>query len=282
VRIRVLSAVGAVVSIALGLLYATRIEPRWPALRRVVLPIGDLPDALDGLTILHVSDLHARPDLPHVAANVRRVASIADLVCLTGDVGDLAEHADLGVAALQGLRGRLGTFAVLGNHDLYAGIHRFDTGVGDRVRLRLEASGIAVLRNQNARIRVRDHNLFVVGIDDPHTFHDGTPRAYRGVPAEASSVALAHTWEIADAAIQHGAALILAGHTHGGQIRLPTRDALVANNHRRPLRVGGVFRYRDRWVHISPGIGQSISLRFWVRPGASLIVLRRQRDDGAV
>ncbi len=281
-RIPFLPAVGAALSIAVGLLYATRVEPRWPALRRVVLPSGDLPDALDGLTVLHVSDLHARPDLPHIAANVRRMAAIADLVCLTGDVGDLAEHADLGVAALHGLRGRHGTFAVLGNHDLYAGIHRFDTGVGDRVGLRLEASGITVLRNRSARISVRDQHVFVVGIDDPHTFHDGTARAFRGVPHGAISLTLAHTWEIADAAIERGTALILAGHTHGGQIRVPTRDALVANNHRRPPRVGGTFRYRGRWVHISQGIGQGVSLRFWVRPGATLIVLRRQRGGGSI
>src|SRR5262245_15133878 len=144
---------------AAALAYATLVEPFWLQIRRVELGLRCLPRQLDGLTILHLSDMHAHASDPAGQVLIRRAARLpADLVCLTGDYGDIPEHAHLAVAALDGARGRLGTFAVLGNHDRDATPERephvFSDDVGFAVGAALEAGGVSVLYNEAVALDV--------------------------------------------------------------------------------------------------------------------------------
>ena len=262
-----------------ALAYSTQVEPFWLKHLAVELKLPRWPRALDGMTVLHLSDLHVHPRHSRGHDLIRRAMhTSADLVLMTGDYGDVPDHAPLAAEFLRPARGRLGTFAVLGNHDYaawpYRRPHRFTDQSGLAVASALEATGITVLRNQSIRLDVDGHPLWIVGLDDPHTFHDNPEMAFDRVPADATSIALAHSWEPAPEIAERGSALLLAGHTHGGQIRLPFFAPPVHNTYHRPTRVGGLFWVDDMAVSISHGLGASIKIRFMVRPQAVLFTLR--------
>ena len=262
------------------LAYATKVEPYWLQVRRIELGLRCLPRALDGLTVLHLSDTHVHERDRGDRVVVKRASRIeADLVCMTGDYGDIPEHAPQAAELLATARGRLGTYAVLGNHDYDATPHehphRFADDVGWAVGAALEAQGATVLYNQAVALEVGGTRLWVVGLDDPHTFHDDVPRAFAGVPPDEPSIVLAHSWEpVADCAAR-GARLFLCGHTHGGQVRLPFVGAPMHQTYRRPPRNGAGVAWIGRTaLHVSPGLGGSHHLRFRVRPAAVLLTLR--------
>lgn len=262
------------------LAYATQVEPYWLRIRRIELELRCLPRELDGLTVLHLSDFHVHERHPE-GENLLRVASRieADVVCMTGDYGDVPLHAPEAAALLQAARGRLGTFAVLGNHDYnltgHKRPHRFHDDVGLGVAAALEARGaISVLRNRAAPIRVGDARLWIVGLDDPHTFRDDVAMAYRDVPPGEPSIAIAHSHEPTADASARGARLFLAGHTHGGQVSFPRIGPPLHQTFRRPERTGGLQWVGRTALHISPGLGGSHQLRFRVRPEATLFTLR--------
>jgi predicted MPP superfamily phosphohydrolase len=280
--------IGALGGLGLGigaaaLAYATRIEPRWLEIGEIDLSLPRLPRALDGLTVLHLSDFHTKPGRPWHRDLIERAAAVpADLVCMTGDYGDRPQWAPIAFEALRKARGRLGTFAVLGNHDLDSRPlgsrwpHRFSTAVGRRLASQLEAEGVTVLDNESARVCVAGAPLWVVGVSDPHTFHDDAWRAYEGVPADEPSIFLAHAWQPTVVATERGALLALAGHTHGGQVRPPFLPAPVHNSHRKPPRNGGLSWVGDTALHISHGLGGTYDLRFLVRPRAVRLTLRER------
>ena len=262
--------------------YATQVEPYWLKQLSLDLTLPRWPRALDGLTVLHLSDLHVDPRQHRANELIQKaMRTPADLVLMTGDYGDNPDHAPLAAKFLRPARGRIGTFAVLGNHDYaarpYHPPHRFTDQAGITVAAALEATGITVLRNQSARLDVDDHSLWIVGVDDPHTFHDNVESAFARVPADATSIALAHSWEPAPEIVERGSALLLSGHTHGGQIRFPLFAPPVHNTHRRPERIGGLFWVDDMAVSISHGLGGSYRIRFMVRPQAVLMTLRSAR-----
>jgi uncharacterized protein len=264
---------------AAALAYATLVEPYWFQLRRVELGLRCLPRRLDGLTILHLSDLHVHANDPAGQVVVRRAARVpADIVCLTGDYGDVPAHAQLAAPLVDAARGRLGTFAVLGNHDRVATPnpppHRFDDDVGFAVGALFEARGISVLYNQAVDLVVDGQRLWIVGLDDPHLFNDDVPRAFRGVPADEPSIVLAHSWEPVADCEPRGARLFLCGHTHGGQVRLPFVGAPLHQTYRDPPRNGGLSWVGRTALHISHGLGGTHKLRFAVRPQAVWFRLR--------
>ncbi|HEY3083344.1 MAG TPA: metallophosphoesterase [Chloroflexota bacterium] len=265
----------------MGLLgYATQVEPYWLEIVRRDLPLPGLPRPLDGLTVLHLSDLHSRPWDRRGARVVARAARLhADLVALTGDYGDVPAFADLAAELLRPLRARLGVYAVLGNHDSDVAPqdwpHRYSRDTAARVGALLEARvGASVLFDENVRLECGGAPLWVVGLDDPHTFYDDPVRAFRGVPDDEPAIVLAHSWEPALPLERRGATVVLCGHTHGGQVRAPFRDAPETNTHRRPSRAGGLFWLGRTAVHISHGLGGTLALRFLVRPQAVIFRLR--------
>ena len=264
---------------AAAVVYATRVEPYWLQVVRRDLPLRGLPKALDGLTVLHLSDFHSRPGDRRGHQLVAAAARLgADVVALTGDYGDVPAFAGEAAELLRPLRGRLGTFAVLGNHDSDVSPHvsprRFSRETSNRVGALLEANGATVLVDENARLDAAGVPLWIVGIDDPHTFYDDPARAFAGVPDDEPAIVLAHSWEPALPMRRAGATLVLCGHTHGGQVRLPFADAPLTNTHRRPTRAGGLFDVEGTPVHISQGLGGTHALRFLVRPQAVIFSLR--------
>src|SRR6266436_4203331 len=223
----------------------------------VVTPI-DLP--LRGLSapvrLVHVSDLHLGPlaDRAALREALDRVAALApDLVCVTGDLVDSpATDLDAWMPELARLTARHGVFAVLGNHDRRAG--------GDRVAAALARwSGWRLLRDEVATVEVAGARLHLVGLEERPEGQaaDALPDLVARVPGGAPFVVLAHRPSVLPVAAAVGVPLLLAGHTHGGQLAVPGVPQL---NVARLLQMGfeaGCYTRDGTLLHVNRGLGTS-------------------------
>lgn len=250
-------ALGSAVAVPLGALLLTfkgmRNARRIPAVRDVEVPIAGLPPALQGFTIVQLSDVHVGPTIRAgwLRAVVDRVNALqADVVAITGDlvdgsVRDLAAQ----VAPLAGLASRHGSFFVTGNHEYYSGA---DAWVAELRRL-----GLRVLLNEHVLLGHDGAVLALAGVTDygAHHFdhrHRSDPNAaIAGVSAQAAvRVLLAHQPRSALAAAGAGYQLQLSGHTHGGQF-LPWNWFVRLQQ---PI-TAGLHRVQGLWVYVSRGTG---------------------------
>jgi predicted MPP superfamily phosphohydrolase len=209
---------GVVAAGTVGLGGAAAYEALGPlVVKKVKVPLARLRRALDGYTIVQLSDIHVGPTIgvEFIRDMVTRVnAQNPDVVAITGDLvdGSVDELGPL-VAPLADLRARDGVFFVTGNHEYYSGANEWVRFLG--------TLGIKVLRNE--RVRVRE-GLEIAGVDDAtaHQFGIGhgadVARAMGGRDPEHAVVLLAHQPKAIAEAERHGADLVLSGHTHGGQL----------------------------------------------------------------
>ena len=274
--------------------YGTFVERRWYRLREVDLP-GALRTGTPGaLRILHLSDLHLDPPQDHKVAFVRSLTPLAyDLVVVTGDLLGArdAEDAAVDLMATLAADGTPG-IVVLGSNDLFAPTlkspHRYMTdpdfrshGVRldtDRLVRGLANVGYRVLRNGRTTVTTRHGEVAVGGIDDPH-LHDTLLPTRDAIAVETAGAAchlgVVHApYTVAlDLLVDASYDLLLAGHTHGGQVRFPPIGAVVGNCDLPLSQIRGASRYRDRWLHVSPGLGTSryAPFRFACRPEATLL-----------
>lgn len=279
--------------------YGTLIERRWYRLRHLALPgaLRQPARTADGrLRILHVSDLHLVPGQDH---RVRFLGSLSrldhDLVVATGDLLGATDAEDVTADALAPLTsgGRPG-LVVLGSNDVFApvpkspmvyfraptrGVHgqRLDTA---RLETRLARYGYRTLHGEAQVLDLPAGRIGVAGFDDPHLPTTVLPPVGDITPADGDTVVhlgLVHAPYLAalDVLVQAGHDVLLAGHTHGGQVRLPGLGALVANCDLPLDQARGESRYRGRWLHVSPGLGHNryAPFRFACRPEATLLEL---------
>lgn len=222
--------------------------------------LAQLPKALRGLRVVQLSDIHHGLYLPLQA--VMDAVELAnrlepDIAVLTGDFITYSRAYIQPVAeTLARLRARLGIYAVLGNHDFRVS--------ADAVTRALRRHGIHVLRNQHTVVRAGGNPLLLAGIDDLHYGAD-LSRALRHVPFGATSLLLSHHPGIVRQAARAGVGLVLSGHTHGGQVRLPvggngssSYGGNRANSHPNPAGrrfVAGLDALGDTQIYVSRGIG---------------------------
>jgi uncharacterized protein len=249
-------------------------EARSLTITRHEIRSPSLPPALDGLRIAQLSDLH----LPCPAAE-RAVAAISDeaieIVVITGDTIDRhPRHLELITPFVQRTRGRLATFAVRGNNDHWS-------HVAEPALARAYAdAGARLLNNDAATVEVGDAKLQIIGLDDPSVGDPNIPRAWRNADRELPTVWLMHSPGYIDRidpdALELPRALVvLAGHTHGGQIRGPGCT---------PYTPPSSGRFKAGWyeaplgpVYITRGIGTSVvPLRFLCPPELPIFTLRRR------
>lgn len=219
--------------------------------RNNIIRSHKIPKALDGFTILHMTDLHA--DMSGGAMN--RLMSILpelsyDICVLTGDYrGKTHGPFDATLEALAPICSLLKApiYGVLGNHDTICMVPG------------LESMGIRMLLNESAPIARHRETIHLAGIDDAHYYRvDNIEKAAGEIPEGAFSVLLSHTPEIYRQAAHAGFDLMLSGHTHGGQICLPgsipiTLDSVL------PRRMGsGAWRYHEMAGYTSAGVGSCI------------------------
>ena len=223
-----------------------------------------VPDAFDGFTILHISDLHADMSVPAMQRVMSLLPALSYDVCvLTGDFrgntfGPFAHAIDgtAKVAAL--LRGP--SYGVLGNHDTI------------RMVPALEAMGIRMLLNECVTIEREGSRLYLAGIDDAHFFRaDNIEKAGDPIPEGAFAVLLSHTPEVYRQAAHAGFDVMLSGHTHGGQICLPGGVPITLDSNL-PRRLGaGAWDHHGMAGYTSVGAGSSIvAARFHCLPEITL------------
>jgi uncharacterized protein len=305
-------ALGGLTALGLGTLaYSWLYETRAYTLRRAEAPV--LSPGTPPMTLLHLSDLHMLPADRSKAEWLSGLARIApDLVVLTGDVISSDDAGETVLDALRPLLDFPGAF-VPGNNDYYApqvkNPVRYFTG-SDPVRYkrpldwcgfaaRLADTGWHDLTNVRARLRIGGRDVDIRGVDDPYTRRDRLAKvAGRAAPDAALRLGIAHAPEprVLDAYAADGVDLLLAGHTHGGQVRVPGIGALVTNCGLDRTRARGLSRWgtrgRTAWLHVSAGLGTSpyAPVRFACRPEATLLRLvpdpsatrSSQRADPAV
>jgi uncharacterized protein len=279
-----------VIVVATGVLvtaYAIFVERRWYRLRRHRLAI--LPTGASGLTVLHLSDLHlVREDegKRRFLSNLPR----ADVVVITGAVLGEPEAVEFAAAALRPVRGRLASLFVLGSNDLYAPrptnpLRYFvpnrrrrrltgRRGRGQDLVRHLERDGWVHLRNRKYGRRMDGVAMEIVGLDDPHIHRADLSVAPRTVP-DSFGLAVVHAPDPAPELAALGYDLVVAGHTHGGQIRLPVVGALVTNCSLPSRLARGLARLGRTYLHVSPGLGTSkyAPFRLLCRPEATLLEL---------
>jgi predicted MPP superfamily phosphohydrolase len=210
-----------------------------------------LPQAFDGYTLLHLSDLHLDMSEAHLERLIERVRGLKHDVCvLTGDFrfrtfGPYGPALD----ALARLRPHLGdpVYAVLGNHDTI------------RMVPGMEALGIGVLMNESVQIERGGESLTLAGIDDAHYFRTHNfHKAAGDIAPDACAILLSHTPEPYRLAAHADFSLMLSGHTHGGQICLPGGTPILTDCDAPRAFVRGAWRHHGLVGYTSVGCGSSI------------------------
>ncbi len=257
------------VSAVAGFRAATRV----PQVKRLTLRLERLPQAMDGTTIVQISDLHIGPTikgdwLAQVVARVNELS--ADVVAITGDlvdgsVGELGRH----TACLADLKARHGSYFVTGNHEYYSGVEQWEAEI--------QRLGVRVLRNERVTIGDGEASYELAGIDDPTGRHmaeghgPNLERALAGLAAEREVVLLAHQPVAIYEAAKRGVGLQLSGHTHGGQIW--PWGYLV--RFQQPF-VQGLATYGPTQIYVSRGTGYwGPPMRLGAPAEITLIELRR-------
>jgi uncharacterized protein len=262
----------------------------------VDVPLAHLPPALDGLRIVHLSDMHIGDFLPRTA--LRRAVDLSnavqpDLVVLTGDlITSERDPLEDGIAELSRLRAPLGVWGCHGNHERWAGVEA-------RAQALFARHGIHVLRQQGVELSWRGGHFNLIGVDDQREHaRPGEPssmlRSIAGlVRSDMPNILLSHNPDTFPRAAALGIALSLAGHTHGGQLRVRLGHRQWSPASLMTPFVAGLYRLpcgpatppaREEtaahpqpcaFLYVNPGLGTcGLPLRLGMPPEITLLTLR--------
>lgn len=269
----------------LGPLYAMHIEPHWIEVIRLDIHMPKLPQVLDGLTICQMSDFHLGPyvDIEYIRKAVELANSLgADMNVVTGDfVYSSAQYSRNCACELASLRTRYGTYAVLGNHDIWTN--------ADEVANNLSHEGIVVLRDDRLSLDVENTRLWILGIED--TGHTGgffgdframwQASADRlailldGIPSTEPRLLLVHNPDFTEMLPEGRIDLALCGHTHGGQVRLPFFGSPIVPSCFGQTYSAGLVTGPHTMTYVNRGIGLvPPPLRFNCRPEITMFHLK--------
>lgn len=254
---------------AVGLvIYARWIEPGWIQVTQHTIYVHGLPKSLDGITIVQLSDLHRgrRVNDSLIEQSVKIAQSESpDIVVLTGDYVSSGEgNAEPCARMLGQLKPRMGTYAVLGNHDYWYGELE--------VIRAMRSQGIVVLRNTNRQVAP---GLYIIGIEDIWAGYPDVKKSWSGVDPNAAQIVLAHSPRAVKLFSSHRC-LALTGHTHGGEFKIP----LIPRSKLPGLRgweyIQGWYKTGNTDLYVNRGIGlvNPAKIRFLSRPEISVFHLR--------
>lgn len=252
--------------------------------RRVDVPIANLPAALDGFQIVQLSDIHIGDFMPR--DEVRRAVDMANklgahVAFVTGDfITDGHDPLEACVAELSRLKAPLGVWGCNGNHEIYADAE-------ERAQELFQKYGMRLLRQESAPLRWRDGEINLIGVDyqRERLFESERPPMLTAIESlvrrDVPNILLSHNPNSFYRAAELGIELSLAGHTHGGQVRVEILDhrwsparfitSFVAGLYALPMG-GGTSR---AFLYVNRGIGTiGVPVRLGVDPEITLITLR--------
>ncbi len=255
-------------------LYTWRVEPHWLELVHRQMPVRNLPAALVGRSLVHIRDLHVglRVDDGYVRTTFRRVADLRpDIVVFTGDF--MSYHGRVFEQMTNVYRhfptGRIGTVAILGNHDY--GEHWSHSELAARIVETVRPFGITVLRNSIVDLE----GLQIVGFDDLWAKRFHPEETLATFDPSRAAIALSHNPDTVDDPGWDGfEGWVLSGHTHGGQCKPPFLPPPLLPVRNRRYTSGEFELAGNRRLYISRGVGHLLQVRFNVRPEVTVFELR--------
>jgi len=234
----------------------------------VALKLDGIPAAWDGLTILQLSDLHftGTPERAWYEAVLDRAMAdgVPDLLVITGDLVDTDAHHRWILPLMSRLKWKEAGLAILGNHDYW---YR-----PERVRRRLERAGFMVLGNGWRELTIRGESLVVIGHEGPW-FPPGPDLS--ACPVSGFRLCLSHTPDHVTWGRANSIALMLCGHNHGGQIRLPLFGSLFVPSSYSRTYDCGLFDESPTLLYVGRGLGGREPLRYNCRPEVTRFTLRK-------
>ena len=260
------------VAISATAAYARLIEPYLYWISETDIFIRNLPERFEGFRITQLTDIHHSRILG--LREVRRVVSLAqqtkpDMFVLTGDYStSYRRYIEPCAEALSELSAPEGVWAVLGNHDHYT-----DPELTTRA---LQNRKIAVLNNAHTTIQRGPDSLQLSGIDDWSWNATNWDRAFSGLNTNTPTILLSHQPTVLDLEQSNKVALIISGHTHGGQLNIPILGAPARLATKDLKYARGLFRRGETQLYVSSGTGViGLPVRFGVRPEIAVLRLRR-------
>ncbi|NOQ68353.1 hypothetical protein GQ568_02850 [Patescibacteria group bacterium] len=266
------------ISLIILIWYSFIFEPNNIQVERISVKIENLPESFSGIKIVHLTDFHSS----NFGKREKRVLEILedldpDLVFITGDFID---HTTKDIDSCQEFWRELGNryqgkvFGVLGNHEYW--IDHIDA---DSIKNLLEESGIIVLRNENKKILLDGKYIYLIGVDDPDTGRDDLPKAMISVEKNIPKILLAHSPDIVNdskSLEKEDIDLILTGHTHGGQVKIPFIRPFWTPTKNRGKYASGSFEINDTFLYVNRGIGMAVfPVRFNCPPEITVIELKQ-------
>jgi predicted MPP superfamily phosphohydrolase len=261
--------------------YSLGVEPRWLEVTHTTIPLGRARPLATPIRVVQLSDFHLSPivSLDYIAESVAlALAQKPDLIALTGDYytrgpRELAAYTKV----LAPLAAAAPTFACLGNHDGGAytkfwgggGQHAIDQTIGF-----LKAAGIPCLVNEARTVMLHGQPIQIIGTGDYWTGMCAPTVAFHATPprGDALRIVLNHNPDAKMGFRPFDWDVMLCGHTHGGQVRLPfIGTPIVPVEDRRYI--AGLYRWEDRWLYITRGVGNLHGIRFRCRPEVSVLTL---------
>lgn len=273
-RIRITFAVLLLLALGCGI-WGFLIEPNRLVVREQTIQIDNWPKELSGLRIAVISDIHAGSPFIDESKMRRIVAETnqtkPDLIVLLGDFvikERFYKHPiapDVTAGILKDLSAPLGVYAVLGNHDWWG---------NDVVGSALEQNNIHDLENEVAEIKWRDRSFWLAGLSDLWTRPQQIDKTIAEAPQGSSIIAITHNPDIFPS-LPASVPLLLAGHTHGGQVKLPLVGSLVVPSQFGQRYAAGHVFENGHHLFVTTGIGTSIlPVRFRVPPEIVILTIR--------
>jgi uncharacterized protein len=272
-RIR-LALLAVPVLIIACLVWGVLIEPNRLIVREQTIQIANWPKELSGLRIAVIGDVHTGG--PFVDdRKLRRIVELTnqqnpDLIVLLGDyMSPDSWHSrevepEVTAAVLKDLRAPLGVYAVLGNHDWWFN--------GDKVRSAFEQNGIRMLEEEVAEVKWQEKSFWLAGLADLMTRRQHVNETIARAPAGSTIIALAHNPDIFPR-LPQTVPLLLAAHTHGGQVNFPLIGSLIVPSRFGRKYTSGHVLENGHHLFVTTGIGTSIlPVRFRVPP--EIVILK--------
>jgi len=264
------------ISLTALLWYSLIFEPNNIQVEKINIAIENLPESFDGAKIVHLTDFHSK----NFGEREKKVLEILedinpDFIFITGDFID---YRTKDINSCQEFWRKLSnqhqgkTFGVLGNHE-----HWIKSPDISAIKKLLEEGGISILNNENRKIFQGNKYIYLLGVDDPDSKKDDLPKAMIGAEENIPKILLAHSPDIVDNLRGEKVDLILVGHTHGGQIRIPFVKPFWVPTKNRGKYASGLFEIGKTILYVNCGIGMAaLPVRFNCPPEIAVIELKKK------
>jgi len=266
---------GGISGIGLGV-YANQVEPFWLEIVHKKMPINFLPKELEGATLMQISDIHVGDRFDYhfiIDSFVKAQKLLPEFVVYTGDFISYKQgynYDELKEVMQSTVKGRMGTFGILGNHDY--GINWAEQSVADNVSEILTDGGIELLENSG----LQSNGLNFIGLDDYYGPNFDPKLVMSQHDGQQANIVLCHNPDVCDLNVWSDyKGWILAGHTHGGQCKPPFLNPPVLPIKNKKYISGEVDLEDGRTLYVNRALGHLWQVRFNVRPEITMFTLEK-------